>query len=175
MSKDDSDNFATGALFLGAGAAALALGQWIVSRSSPEPESTPAAPIATSPSTVARLAPVTARDARVPRNARARRGRSPTHRARPRGAAGSHKDVEFAVTDTRGEDHYFKTFDEAITFAGNLALTTTVRIELDVVVHSRAGAVWWWGPDGGTAYDEDPDASVFDRLHVKVTSTGRVP
>jgi hypothetical protein len=37
MSKDDSDNFATGALYLGAGAAALALGQWLVGPSSPEP------------------------------------------------------------------------------------------------------------------------------------------
>jgi hypothetical protein len=103
-----------------------------------------------------------------PRNAR--------RRARPRGAAGNtHKDVEFAVDDSRGEEHIFKTFEEAIAFAGRMALTSTVRIELDVLVYSREGAMWWGGIDGAQDYDEDPEASVFDRLHVKVTSQGRVP
>jgi len=106
-----------------------------------------------------------------PRNGRRRKRRT----ARPRGAARTHKDVEFAVADNRGEEHLFKTFDEAVAFAAGLALTTTVRIELDVLVSSRAGAVWWGGLDGGKDYDEDPDASVFDRLLVKVTSQGRVP
>lgn len=103
-----------------------------------------------------------------PRNAR--------RRTRPRGAAATtHKDVEFAVDDSRGEEHIFKTFEEAIAFAGRMALMATVRIELDVLVYSREGAMWWGGIDGAQDYDEDPEASVFDRLHVKVTSQGRVP
>ena len=75
MSKDDSDSFATGALYLGAGAAALALGQWLVSRSSPEPTTAPATndapPIAT-PS------PLPARNARASRGGAryAREGRT---------------------------------------------------------------------------------------------------
>ena len=109
---------------------------------------------------------VVARD--VPRNAR--------RRARLRGAADNrHKDVEFAVDDNQGEEHIFKTFEEAVAFAGRLALTTTVRINLDVLVYSREGAKWWGGIDGAQDYDDDAEASVFDRLHVKVTSQGRVP
>jgi hypothetical protein len=65
MSKDDSDDFGTGALFLGAGAAALALGQWLVSRSSPEPTPAPA-PSTPPPSSSPPTAPA--------RNARRARG-----------------------------------------------------------------------------------------------------
>lgn len=106
-----------------------------------------------------------------------RNGRRRPHRTlRPRGAARTHKDVEFAVDDSRGHDeHIFKTFDEAVVFAAGQALTTGVRTELDVLVHSREGAVWWAGSDGGEQYDEDPEASVFDRLVIKITSQGRVP
>ncbi len=107
----------------------------------------------------------------APRN----RPRNARGRARPRGAAATtHKEVEFAVSDNRGEEHIFKTFEEAIAFAGHLALTSTVRIDLDVLVYGRDGATWWGGTDGAEDYDEDPEASVFDRLHVKVTSQGRV-
>ena len=107
-----------------------------------------------------RARPSSTRNSRRPRQGAARRP----------DPVGSHRDVEFAV-----DDHYFKTFEEAAAFATALALTTTVRIELDVVVSSRDGAVWWGGPEGGQDYDEDPEASVFDRLVVKVTSQGRVP
>jgi hypothetical protein len=94
---------------------------------------------------------------------------------RPRGASTSHKDVEFAVDDNRGDEHIFKTFEEAAAFAAGLALTTGVRIEIDVLVHSRDGAVWWSGNDGGEQYDDDPDASVFDRLVMTIKSSGKVP
>lgn len=64
MSKDGSDDFATGALYLGAGAAALAVGQWLVSRS-PEP----------TPAPTSSVAPPVASPSTVPaRNARATRG-----------------------------------------------------------------------------------------------------
>ena len=101
--------------------------------------------------------------------------RNARRRVRPPGAARTHKDVEFAVDDNRGEERIFKTFDEAVAFAAGLALTTGVRIELDVLISSRDGAEWWGGSDAGDQYDEDPDASVFDRILIKVTSQGRVP
>ena len=98
----------------------------------------------------------------------------PQRIVRPRGATTSHKDVEFAVDDNRGEEHVFKTFEEAAAFAAGLALTTGVRIEIDVVAHSREGAVWWSGSDGGEQYDDDPEASVFDRLVMTINSSGKV-
>jgi len=108
----------------------------------------------------------------APRNAR----RRSAARRRPRGAAArTHKHVEFAVDDNRGEERIFKTFDEALAFAAGLALQTGVGVELDVLVMSREGAEWWAGSDGGESYDDDPEASVFDRMIVKVTSQGRVP
>lgn len=105
------------------------------------------------------------------RNAR----RPPRRKVRPRGAARTHKDVEFAVDDNRGEERIFKTFDEAAAFAVGLAVTTGVRVEFDILISSREGAEWWGGSDAGEQYDEDPEASVFDRLIVKVNSQGRVP
>lgn len=106
-----------------------------------------------------------------PRNGR----RRPRRAARLRGATRTHKDVEFAVDHPRGEEHIFKTFDEAVGFAAGVALSTGTRIELDVLVMTRAGAEWWGGSDGAEAYEDDPDASVFDRLIVNVSSQGRVP
>jgi len=113
------------------------------------------------------------------RFARAAAPRNGTRRARnadrPRGAAATHADVEFAVDDASGEERIFQTFDEAAGFAAGLALSTGRRIELDVLVMSRAGAEWWGGSDGGDDYDDDPEASVFERLVLDVTSQGRVP
>jgi hypothetical protein len=106
----------------------------------------------------------------VPRNGR-RRVRNTD---RPRGAAPTHADVEFAVDDARGEEHIFKTFGEAAGFAAGLALSTGRRVALDVLVMSRAGAEWWGGSDAGDDYDDDPEASVFERLVLRVTSEGRV-
>jgi len=88
---------------------------------------------------------------------------------------GSGLGAQALVDDNRGEEHIFKTFDEAVAFAAGLALSTGVRIELDVLVSSRDGAEWWGGSDAADDYDEDPDASVFDRMIIQVTSQGRVP
>ena len=87
----------------------------------------------------------------------------------------THKDVEFAVDDPGGRQRTFKTFDEAATVALADAATTGSRVNLDVIVWSRAGANWWGGGDAEDAYDEDPDASVFERFEVHVNRLGRVP
>jgi hypothetical protein len=46
---------------------------------------------------------------------------------------------------------------------------------IDVVTWTRAAAVKYAGSDGGDIYDEDPEASVFERIEVKARSFGRVP
>ena len=94
-----------------------------------------------------------------PRNARAR----------------THRDVEFAVDDASGNERIFKSYDEAAGFATGLSVSTGTRVHLDVLVSSRAGATWWGGDDAAETYDEDPEASVFERLLIQASSQGRVP
>jgi hypothetical protein len=94
--------------------------------------------------------------------------------------ATTHKDVEFAVDDARGKQRTFKKFDEAAGFAISVAATLETTGDrgtsvLDVLVWSRAGAKWYGGDDAVEQYDEDPEASVFQRFEIKVTAQGRVP
>jgi hypothetical protein len=49
------------------------------------------------------------------------------------------------------------------------------KIEIDVVCFDREAARLWAGDDGVEQYDDDPDASVFERLTVTVRSEGKVP
>lgn len=71
-----------------------------------------------------------------------------------------HPDVDYAVSSGRRGDTDFtlKTFDEAA-----------------AKVHSRAGARFVSGDDGAAQYDEDPEASVFERFQIRVNAQGRVP
>lgn len=90
----------------------------------------------------------------------------------------THADIEFAVDDTRSDPvfkTYFKTFAQALHFAADLALSTGESVALDVLIHSRAAAEAWGGSEAAEQYDDDPEASVFERLMIKVTSQGRVP
>jgi hypothetical protein len=87
----------------------------------------------------------------------------------------SHKDVEYAVNDASGHQKIFKTFDEAAGFAVSIAVSGTPDVNLDVLVYSEAGAQRIAGDDGLEEYQEDPDASVFERLEIRVNSVGRVP
>lgn len=84
-----------------------------------------------------------------------------------------HKDVEFAVNDASGQERIFKTFDEAAGFAVSLA-SSGRTVDLDVLVWSRAGAKWFMGDDGVASYDEDPEASVFERIEIKADAQGRI-
>jgi len=88
--------------------------------------------------------------------------------ARPK----THRDVEFVVeTPIKGlDEHVFKTFNEA---AGH-AVATGERSYLDVLIYSRAGARWWGGDDAVERYDEDPDASAFERFEIRSNLVGRV-
>jgi hypothetical protein len=85
----------------------------------------------------------------------------------------SHKDVEFAVDDAGGRERRFKKFDEAAGFAVAIA-STGRKVNLDVLIHSKAGARAWGGDDAVEQYEEDPDASVSERIEIKVNIVGRV-
>lgn len=91
-------------------------------------------------------------------------------------SAKSHKDVEFSVSteDVNDPYKYFKNFDNAAAFAVQRAISTG-ESTLDVVVSSESGARWLGGDDVAEQYNEDPEASVFERLEIKVNSLGRVP
>jgi len=81
----------------------------------------------------------------------------------------THKDVEFAVGDS-----YYDSFDEAAGAAVSRAASRGEDVFLDVLVSSKAGAKWFAGDDGIETYEDDPDASVFDRVVIKADSTGRI-
>jgi hypothetical protein len=90
-------------------------------------------------------------------------------------AAKSHKDVEFHVAEAAGQEaKVFKTFKEASERVVSLCISRGQAI-MDVVVWSEAGARWLHGDDGVTQYEEDPDASVFERFEFKGNFVGRIP
>ena len=86
----------------------------------------------------------------------------------------THKDVEYAVDDSGGQQHTFKKFADAAEFALMVGMSTG-EAKIDVLVWSRAGAKHVAGDDGVEAYEEDPDASVFERYEIRVNAVGRVP
>jgi len=67
----------------------------------------------------------------------------------------------------------FRTFDQAAANATHRAIAAGVTMHLDVVILSKAGARWYGGDDAAKQYDEDPEASVFERIVVTATSLGR--
>jgi len=86
----------------------------------------------------------------------------------------THDDVEFAVDDESGREHTFKTWNEAAGFALMVA-TSRGEADLDVLIWSEEGAAAWGGDDAVERYNEDPEASVFERFEIKVNAVGRVP
>lgn len=88
----------------------------------------------------------------------------------------THKHVEFAVgRENTTEERVFRTFNEAAAHAVARAASDGYRYAIDVLIMSEAGARWYGGDWGVEQYREDPEASVFERLFVKVDYIGRVP
>jgi hypothetical protein len=85
----------------------------------------------------------------------------------------THPDVEYAVNDASGKERIFKTFDEAAGFAVGIALSRG-ETDLDVLIWSEEGAEWYGGDDAVEQYNEDPEASVFERFEISVNAVGRV-
>jgi hypothetical protein len=80
----------------------------------------------------------------------------------------THDDVDFVVDGTM-----FKKFDDAAQFAVHKAWSDG-EATIDVLVWSRKGARWLGGDSAVKEYDEDPDASVFNRLEITVNDLGRI-
>jgi len=87
--------------------------------------------------------------------------------------AKTHKDVEFAVDDSNGRERIFKTFDEAAAFAVVIAADRGDS-HIDVLIWSKAGARFYGGDEAVDWYEEDPEASVFERLEITVNNVGRI-
>lgn len=88
----------------------------------------------------------------------------------------SHKDVEFAVDNYQGEQQIFKKSGDAALFALEKSISRGGEpVNVDVLVYSRAGAKWYRGMSGEEEYDEDPEASVFERITIRAEAIGRVP
>lgn len=87
--------------------------------------------------------------------------------------ARTHKDVEYAVDDSSGQQRTFKKFDEAAAFALSMAISTGSS-DLDVLIYSKWGAKFYGGDDAVEQYKEDPEASIFERFNITVNNAGRV-
>ena len=85
-----------------------------------------------------------------------------------------HKDLEFAVDDRGGRQQTFKTFAEACAFAVTVGASHGEEVNIDVLCWSKAAARAWMGDAGVEQYNEDPEASVSDRITIKVEHVGRV-
>ena len=84
-----------------------------------------------------------------------------------------HKDVEYAVEDSSGNERIFKTFDEAAAFALSMAISNG-EADLDVLIYSTWGAKFYGGTDAVAQYKEDPESSVFERFNITVNNAVRV-
>ena len=83
--------------------------------------------------------------------------------------------LEFHVTDERGQGTtIFTNFDKAAGFALSRACSTGNEMQIDVVTWSKAAARSWGGDAAVEIYEEDPDASVHERIIIKAESIGRI-
>ncbi|MDX2087852.1 MAG: hypothetical protein SFX73_08380 [Kofleriaceae bacterium] len=83
-----------------------------------------------------------------------------------------HPDVEFVI-DVRGTQRIYSTFDEALSTAFSMAVSTG-KANLDVLVYSEEGAEAFGGETAVEEYREDPEASVFRRFEIRVNDLGRL-
>jgi hypothetical protein len=84
------------------------------------------------------------------------------------------KDLEFHVDRPDGTTLVTKNFDDAASLAISIACSNGQPVNIDVLAYSRAAARAWDGEDGVESYNEDPDASIFDRIVIRAESLGRI-
>jgi hypothetical protein len=87
----------------------------------------------------------------------------------------THKDVEFHVSNPHRNEYYARLWDEAVERAVEDSISTGTSSTVDVLIWSRSGARWWAGDHGVEMYDEDPEASVYERFKINAYSEGRIP
>jgi hypothetical protein len=86
--------------------------------------------------------------------------------------ATTHKDVEFAVTTSRGvNEKIYRTYKIAVIDAVNRSeVTGGEKFYVDILIYSKAGAKWLYG----SSKDYDPDASIAERIEVTAVSVGKI-
>jgi hypothetical protein len=92
-----------------------------------------------------------------------------------RRGAPKHDDVQYAVSSKHDmSELVYDTFDEAAADAVEKAISLGESY-LDVLVYSVEGA-WFLGDNAAVdQYNEDREASVFERIELKANVVGRVP
>lgn len=80
-------------------------------------------------------------------------------------------DLEYAVDDASGRERIFASFDEAASFAVAISASTDRPVNIDTLCWTRAAAVAAGLED---EYDDDPDASVTQRITITAAHIGRV-
>jgi hypothetical protein len=86
-------------------------------------------------------------------------------------------DLEFHVSLERGSATtvVFKNFDKAATHAVAQSISTGEPVVVDVVTWTKAAARKWGGDSAVEIYEDDPEASVHERIVVRAGSQGRIP
>jgi hypothetical protein len=87
------------------------------------------------------------------------------------------KDLEFHVSaaTTPKTEKVLKDFGEACAYAVSRCVSGELTMLIDVVTWSRAAARAWGGDAAVERYEEDPDASVHERIVIKAHSQGQIP
>lgn len=86
------------------------------------------------------------------------------------------KDLEFHVSSEGGghKTNVHKTFAKACADAVSQAASSGITMHIDVVAWSKAAARAWAGDHGVEVYEEDPEASVHERIVITADSQGRI-
>lgn len=85
----------------------------------------------------------------------------------------SHPDVEYIVYAS-STDETFASYAKAAAYLVT-GLVCHGKATLDVLIHSAKGARWYGGDDAVEQYNDDPDASVFERIEFRANPIGKVP
>jgi hypothetical protein len=85
------------------------------------------------------------------------------------------KDLEFHVSAEKGgyKTNVHKTFPKACADAISQA-ASGITMYIDVVAWSKAAARSWAGNHGVEVFEEDPEASVHERIVITADSQGRI-
>lgn len=85
-------------------------------------------------------------------------------------------DVEYVVSGGRDKSvgKIYDSVNEASAYA-MLLLLSTGKARLDVVIHGVEGARKYGGDEAVATYEDDPDASVFERYEFTCNALGKVP
>ena len=83
--------------------------------------------------------------------------------------------LEFHVgAENTTDAKIFTNFKEACAAAISEACSHGVTMHIDVITWTKAAARKWAGDYGVEVYNEDPDASVHERIVIKAEATGHV-